>query len=253
MREQRAWLNGVALEDAHPKILLQHIDEAAPEMDVKTGDRAGGPGCFTTQKKITKRQVTIVFAVRERLDFTVRAEAASAVAAWAYGGGWLEISSRPGQRLWVEATQMIAAGRLREWTQDYSVILTAHHWPLWLDSIPQTAVAEASANGSLNLSVTGNHETRLEAEITPKTAALTTVSLSAGSETLSLTGINVTAGNTLKIWWDERHMMRIEAGGTGLLGKRTGDDLTLSPGRREIGYTLNTACDVRLMARGCWL
>ena len=253
MRDQRVYLNGISLESVHPAVLLQHIDEQAPEVEVKTGERAGGPGVFVTSRKLTKRQISVAFAIRERLDFALRAEVSGLVMAWAAAGGWLELSSRPGLRIWVDATQLAGPGKLREWTQDYTMIFTAHSWPLWLEGAPYTVSLENVTTGTAQVSAAGNHPTRLEAEITPRAATLTAAELTVCGETMSLTGLSVPAGTALRILWDERHLLRITAGGTGLLGHRTGDDLVMTPGRHEAGYSLSTACDVKLMARGCWL
>ena len=83
MRDQHVYLNGISLTDAHPLILLQHISEGAAELDVSTADRAGAPGAFVHGIRLKRRQITVEFAVRERLDFAKRAEAVSAAAAWA--------------------------------------------------------------------------------------------------------------------------------------------------------------------------
>lgn len=253
MRDQHVWLNGASLEAAHPLILLQHIDESAPETEVKTSARAGAPGQFVTARKLTAREISIVFAVRERLDFARRAAAVSAAASWLGSGGWLELSSRPGLRIWAVPTAFPGPGKLRDWTQDIRMTLTAYHWPLWIEKYPNTATLTGKTSETAEISVGGTWDTRLEAEITPNSAALTSATLSVAGQTMTLTGLNVTAGTTLKIWWDERHLLRIEAAGTGLLGKRAGDDLVLPPGRHEVAVTANTASDFKLMARGCFL
>lgn len=253
MRDQMVYLNGISLNDAHPLILLQQISEAAPEPNVKTGERAGSPGLFVTGNKLTKREITITFAVREALDFTKRAEAVSAAAAWAMNGGWLEISSRPGLRIWTVPTQLPDVGRLRDWTRDISMVLTAFAWPIWSESAPNTVTVEGETTGSVYLSVPGTWESRLEAEIVPTTAALTSAVIAVDGQTMTLSDLSVAEESKLVIYWDELHLLRIEAAGAGVLGHRTGDDLVLTPGRHEIEYTFSTACDVTFAARGCWL
>ena len=209
---------------------------------------------FVTSAKPMQRDVHIAFAVRERLDFAARARAVSDAAAWIGSGGWLEISSRPGLRLWTVPTQFPGPGKLREWTRDIDLTLTAYDWPLWIETTPTSVDLEGvSTATSAYISVPGTYETRLEATITPSSAALTSATIAVSGQTMTLTGLNVAAGTQLKIYWDERHLLRIEAGGVGLLGKRTGDDLVLQPGRHEVTVTCSTASDVKLMARGCYL
>lgn len=252
MRDQSVYLNGISLASAHPLILLQHISEGAPETDVKTGPRAGAPGQFVTARKIKERKVTVTFAVRERLDFTKRAAAVSAAAAWAMNGGWLEISSRPGLRMWVVPTQLPDVGKLRDWTRDIELALTGYAWPVWTE-ITGNSVTVTGTTGTEDISAAGTWETRLEAEITPSSSALTSVSITVNGQTMALTDISVAAGKTLKIYWDENHLLRIENDGTGILGSRSGDDLVLSPGLHEIEYTFSTACSAKFTARGCWI
>ena len=254
MRDQHVYLNGVSLESAHPLILLQHIDEAAPEINNKTGDRVGSAGQFVTSSQLTVREITISFAVRERLDFAKRAEAVSAAAAWAASGGWLSLSSRPGLRIWVVPEDLPSVGRLRDWTDDITMLLAAYAWPLWSEITPNKAILEdVSTATSAYLSVPGTWETRLEATITPTGATLTGVTIAVDGQTMTLTGLTVAEDVPLRIWWDENHLLRIEAAGTGLLAKRTGDDLVLTPGRHQVTVTCSTASDVTLMARGCYL
>lgn len=253
MRDQRVWLNGVEFGSAHPKLLLQHITEAPPEVEVKTTARAGAPGQYVTGLVPSRRQITVEFAVREALDFAARAEAVSAAAAWAWGGGWLELSSRPGLRIRVEPTELPGPNRLREWTQTLRMVLTAHSWPLWEEVNPSSASGTGTSL-TLQLPVGGTFETRLEAEITPQSGTLTSAEITADGQTMTLSGLSVAAGTALKIFYDERHLLHIEAGSAGLLGKRTGDDLALTPGTRHaVGVTVNTACAVTVRARGCWL
>ena len=254
MRDQHVYLNGISLEDAHPLILLQHIDESAPEITTKTGERAGAPGQFVTASTPTVREITITFAVRERLDFTKRAEAVSAAAAWAMSGGWLSLSSRPGLRMWVIPEELPSVGRLRDWTDDIMLVLAAYDWPFWTEASANSVTLEGVENeDAAYISVPGTWDTRLEAVITSRNGALASAEISVGDQTMTLSGLSVAEDVPLRIWWDEHHLLRIEAAGTGLLGKRSGDDLVLKPGRHEVTVTVSTTCDVKLMARGCYL
>ena len=252
MRDQRVYLNGIDLQSVHPSILLQHIHDNGLRLDVKSADRAGAPGQFMTGWRPQSREITVEFAIRERLDFTVRAQAITAVTAWAAGGGWLELSDRPGLRMYVALTEAPSLGKLREWTADLSMTFTAYEWPFWSESAPVVA-SDTLTTGSLTVNVTGTWDTRLEAEITPASTALTSVVITVGGETMTLSSLSVAAESTLKIWWDERHLLRITNGSTGLLSHRTGSDLPLAPGSHTVTLTFNTDCDVRLWARGCYL
>ena len=226
MRDQRVYLNGIDLQSVHPSILLQHIHDNGLRLDVKSADRAGAPGQFMTGWRPQT--------------------------AWAAGGGWLELSDRPGLRMYVVLTEAPSLGKLREWNADLSMTFTAYEWPFWSESAPVVA-SDTLTTGSLTVNATGTWDTRLEAEITPASTALASAVITVGGETMTLSSLSVAAESTLKIWWDERHLLRITNGSTGLLSHRTGSDLPLAPGSHTVTLTFSTACDVRLWARGCYL
>lgn len=249
---QEAWLNGVALTSAHPAILLQHIEEPPPRFAQKTMPRPYG-GTFLTSNVIERREVNLIFAIRERFDYAARMDALQAVSAWAASGGVLELSDHPNQALNVDVSALPGIGKLREWTADLSLTLTAYAWPYWMDKTP-ARVSRSTASGTAQISVGGTMQTALEASITPTGGALTAVSLSTGDDTITLSGINVPVGTALEIAYNAAHTLTISAGGVGLLQYRTGaDDLRLAPGVQTITFEYNTACDSVFKARGCWV
>ena len=252
-REQWVKLNGVDPTSVHDAILLQHIAEHAPEIDVKTAERAGSPGAFVTSWRPTKREVDIVFAVRERTDFAVRAAAVAAVCAWAQGGGWLTLSSRPGLRMAVVPSELPAIGKLRDWTQDITMTLTAYAWPMWEEAEPIEISLSGASEYTGTITVGGTCETRLEATLRCTTTLLRSAEITVGGQTMTLSGMTVPMNGLLRIEWDERHLLRIRYGTTGYLANRSGDDLILTPGTYEYSVTTNATSTVKLWARGCWL
>jgi len=252
-RYQDAWLNGVSLKAAHPAILLQHIEEPPPRFATKTLARPNG-GTFLTSNTIERREVNLIFAIRERFDYAARMDALQAVSAWAAGGGVLELSDHLNQTLNVDISALPGIGKLREWNADLSLTLTAYAWPYWMDKIPAKA-SQSGANGTARISVGGTIATALEASITPTGGALTSVSLSVdGGDSIDLEGLNIPAGTALEIAYDNAHTLTIQAGGAGLLQYRSGsDDLRLTPGVRTITFEYDTACDSVFRARGCWV
>ena len=255
-RYQEVWLNDVALSAVHPAVLIQHIQENPPRMTQKTAAR-NGSGQWLTSNRIESREIVVSFAIREGIDFMKRAAACSAVAEWAVNGGKLILSDRPGQQIHVACTAVPAVGKLREWTNELTVTFTAYDWPYWMEQIPSTVSGTNMTSGTLTLPVTGTVPAVLEAEITPASAALTSLTLTGDNgDSIALTSLNVAAESTLKLWYDDLHLLHITNGTTALLNKRTAasaDDIRLKPGLRTITVAASTASTVKLMARGVYV
>lgn len=254
-QRQQIWLNGRGLAEAHPKILVQHIEEAAPQMSQKTQARAAGNGLFMTANDIERREITAWFAIREALDYRVRAEAMDAANRWASEPGWLEAVERPGQHIYVQATAFAALGKLREWTEDYPIRFTAY-WPYWIDITPARASAEGTS-GEITLGVPGTAETAVELTVTPTAGTLSTATITVDDgDSITLADLAIPADTALRIWMDERHLLRITSEGAGLLSKRTAtssDLLRAMPGGHTIAYSADTACAWTFEARGAYL
>lgn len=253
-RQQKVWLNGVDLLTVHPAILIQHINESDLKLNQKWMDRAGGFQVLTGNAP-QRKEIVIEFAIRDGRDFTRRTEAYTAVCAWAYSGGWLEVSNRPGKKIYVQCSEMPALGKLRDWTENLSIHFVAGWYPFWQETVPMIATATGVSSGLSYLTVPGNWPSNLDATITP-TANLSSVSLEVdenGTE-LALTGMNITANTPVHIRHTEQHILCIDANGVDLMQYRTGsDDLILPPGMATINYQFSTACNVTFSAGGAWL
>lgn len=254
-RVQRAWLNGMEFATVHPSLILQHINEQAPKILYKTVERPGG-GLMELARVTSQRDIILEFAIREGLDYAARMHALQAVNAWAMAGGSLELSDHPGQFIRVSLTAAPAMGQLRDWTHDLSMTFTAAWYPYWQDKSVATASAQGMATGSIDLFVLGTAPSCLEAEITPVSSPLQLMTLTSlqSSMGLDLTGAPVPAGETIKIDYDTRHLIRIMHGNDRLLRYRTGDDdVILMPGKQTILVSCNTACNITFKSRGVWL
>ena len=91
-------------------------------------------------------------------------------------------------------------------------------------------------------------------------AAVTQMTLSAGSSRIALTGLTLTAGQTVSLGWtDERHIffIRNETTGAGLLARRTADssdELRLPAGRKgQIALWANGRVSADFEVRGLYL
>lgn len=254
-RTQKVWLNSVDFDSVHPALLLQHINEGDLKLNQRWFDRPGGGQLLTTDEP-QKREITIEFAIRDGRDYTRRMEAFQAASAWAYGGGWLEVSDRPGQRIYVVASQMPAIGRLREWTENMSIHFTAAWNPFWEEVAPYTAGLTGVTSGSVSMAIPGNTQSHLAARITP-TAALSTLTLGVEETDTEITiapATSIAAGTEIDLVYDSHHLLCITAGSTQLMRYRSGsDDLLVNPGTATISYAFSASCDVQLIAGGAWL
>ena len=122
MRHQQVWLNNVDLASVHPSVLLQHINEGELKLLQRWNDRPGG-GQMLLSNQYQQKEIIIEFAIRDGRNYDRRLEAFAAVCQWAAGGGWLEISSRPGQKIFVTLSQMPVIGRLRNGQKPWPFIL----------------------------------------------------------------------------------------------------------------------------------
>lgn len=254
-RIQRAWLNDVEFTDAHPALILQHISEGEPKVKHTAVNRPGG-GLIEYSRVLERREITLEFAIREGLDFAKRQEAYQAAQAWAWGGGWLKLSSHPGQRIYVSLTKAPALGRLREWTNDLSMTFTAVWYPFWQNIEPQTASVVGQSSGTVQLHVLGTAPSCLCAYIYPITDSLTSAIISTAESEMciSLESAPLSAGSQLAIEYDNNHLLNIHCGIFPLLRYRSGsDDLIMMPGYQSIAFSFNTACNVLFENRGVWL
>lgn len=126
----RAALDGEWLHELHPDIVIQRIDEQAPQIDTPTVQVGRRTVVLDRQRKA--HAVNIVFTIRNHIqDYAGRAEILSVVNAWAMGDGELSVSYRPGQVLHVTCTDLPAAGCMDDWTTEYSLTFTAYAVPCW--------------------------------------------------------------------------------------------------------------------------
>lgn len=255
-RHQEAWLDNVSLTSCHPALLLQHITESGLKVANKTAQRPMG-GMYHLQSLPESRTVTLEIAIREARDFARRLEAYQALCAWTREGGWLQLSSHPGQEIYVACSKMPDLGRLREWTRELTVELTAYWFPYWVDRIP-TKVSGSGASGSLSLPVVGTARGTLDATINPTGGKLTTLTLTTPESSMSMsfgTTDGIASGGTLSIYRDDRHLLHIRSTKELLKYKvpSTDDELYVSPGQNTISWTANVACSVTFAAKGVYV
>lgn len=252
-RHVEAYLDGLALRDAAPKVWIKQITEEIGALDASTavfpgtdGERLLGP---PRRRSLT---VTIAATIHEVYDLTYRAQAQDAIAAWMGRGGVLTVSYRPDKRLRVAPGAVPALGKVRDYTQEITMKLTAYAVPYWEDVDARTWTYEADDDGEDEIAITGARETPLQALIVPS-AELDTFTLQVGDDFITLADLNLASGKALVIGRTTDDFLTITADGVGILNKRTAassDDLLLRPGANTVSWTADATCAVTLSARG---
>lgn len=263
MRVQQAWIDDVPITNASAKIILQHIEEKPLELSQVVANRPYG-GQYLVSNQPTKREIVLHFAIKEGLDFESRLSVYQAVCSWCKSG-WLRLSDHPGQRIYVHPIIYPDLGKLRDWADDLSVTFAAYWFPYW-QAISPTELTSSGTSGSLSIpKLGGTYNGILDLSITPASDSLTSLTIRTYCNTttklsdmyFSLTLSPVSAGQTLTFAHDERGLLTVVQGGTGLLGRRSiasSDDLLLLPGvSNRIYYSANTVVSVTARYREAWI
>lgn len=253
-RRMKVWCNGISLTDAVPSAIIRGVQEDDPEVDLMTGERPGQPGQRVLYAKRTQLTVRVEIVLREVFDLAKRAQALQAVCAWAQDGT-LELSNRPDQQLECIVTQRPALGADRDYTQLLSIEFAAIDCPYWLSRV-EDSVSGTGTSGTLSLNASGSVDTPLMFDVTPSGGSLTSFSVTANGETINLTGLNVAAGEKLKLYYDSNALQWITADGASVLSSRSADsadDIWITPGvPTDVAYTANVSSAVTVKTRGRW-
>lgn len=243
-----AWMDGIELASVGP-VLIKEVHEDAPSLNVQYDDRAGRSGQMVSIRKRTSVRVAIEMQIRELFDLARRSHVCEDIARWAEGSV-LELSNHPGRQLHVVCTAEPALGEVRDYTSSIRVEFEASVIPYWEDKSPNTITVPAT--GSSGLLNAGSVEAPVILEVTPS-GTLTAFSVTAAGQTISFTGLNVTAQQKLIIGRDALDNLTAMVGTASQLSKRTAisaDDLLIAPGVSQISYTANVACTVTARVRG---
>ena len=246
-------LGGMALSAISPHIVI--LDVQHPPASIRNGtySLAKRQGAHVYRRYIESTSVTVSFMIRA-YDIRERQAILQQVVRWAKNGGVLQTSDREGQQLRCICEQYPSVSSVRNWTDPLQITFAAHALPFWQEVLPAT-LSLTGTSGSGNLYVPGDADDAfVEATITAN-AALSSLSLTAGDTSISLTGLSIASGGTVVIAYDQDMIQSIRTGSTSLLSKRTGnDDLTVPSGEiSAFSFTSDANCTVAFSVRGLWL
>ena len=229
----RVALNGVQLDSIDNRILVQGVEEAAGKDQISTVSLFGGSGQRITNQHRDSLDVTVRFSINiKKTNMQARNDVFEKVCAWAAGGGWLTLNYKAGRRLHVVCAQLPAAGDMWSWTTVYAIIFRACGVPYWQQDAQNSIRADGS-NITRQIGVGGNVTTVLDTTFRCNSGTCSSFRVTAGSSMIELTGLSLSAGQTLVIDHTADGLLRITAGGVSALSKRTAassDDLYVEPG-----------------------
>jgi len=249
-------LNGISIRDRDPRIIVTGIAESPPKE--KTEDTSLGYTHGTRLTKTVRQELSVSVAiVIKETDMRKRDAVYEVIRKWGRASGYLTISAREGQRLYIEEMGIKASGK--KWTETITLVFTAYAKPFWENIAAYGAsISTAAASGTASLFAPGNaDECTVDAEITAVGGTLTTLTVTVGGSSMSFTGLGIAAGSKLTISHTATGLLAIKSGETSLLAKRTAasdDDLIAAPGAsNDVGFDGNATCTATFRTRGRWL
>lgn len=251
------YLNGVSLSSVNPAIVVQGVKEPPPSWDIPATSRGWKEGQQPGKTEKKYRDIIITFGVLIHEDLSARANAIQSVRDWAADGGWLSISYRNRQRIYVRLMTMPEVSIISKWTGTYELTFRAWEVTEWeYRDADRIRISGASGSGNLKMKGRGG---KLRAEITNSSGSTcNTVSITCGSESIAFSSLGLANGEKLILEYSEKDRQIIEienSGGTrrSAMGARTAassDDIRLSGGPNTISVSAGVSLAWNLYAYG---
>ena len=249
-----AYMDGTSLSSLDNSIVILDISHRKPEIEVSAVSLAEMPGSKILRRVVRGASVSISFMIR-KYSISDRQEVCDKVVAWA-NGSLLKTNDRDGKRLKVICETYPEISSAMRWTDPVNMIFTAVERPFWEDDA-QTTLTLTGTDTQGNMSVPGSAgEALVEATVTAN-AAVTGITLVAGSTEIELEDISMSQNDVVTIDYDANGHQRIRKGNTSILDSRTkesSDDLLAACGK-VVGFAAEADSSVTVVfkVRGCWL
>ena len=246
-----AWFGGDTLRAADPRIYVTNISQEIAEK-ASYGENTGLDGRRRKRVRRELLRVTVHFRVLENRDPEAREMAVEAANAWAREG-YLEISTKPGRRLYVTCQGRASVKSAEDPKEEYTLTFETAESPYWEDKAATVFAFAGGATDSRTVAIPGTMDTIAEASVTPTGGTLSTLTLRLGDTYMYFTGLSVASGTALILDHDERGYLRIKAGTATKYHCRlaaSDDELEAAPGGQTAGFVANVACDVVFRVRG---
>lgn len=249
---RRVALGGIQLDELDESIVIRSVDTGVPHETLSAVNRMGGAG----QRMTTQHWETLDVSVRwamdiPKTDMARRRDVFEAVTAWALKAGWLTVSYMADRRMYVDKVILPGSGNLWSWTDEFTITFRAYNVPFWQDTLPVTTQGNV-ASGRMYIDVRGHAQTVLDVEIRNISGIMIpNLSISAGANTLTFTGVNLGGNATLKIHHGTDGLLRAVIGNTSVYDKISGaDDLYANPGTVAVDFVAPRLCRVTLQCYG---
>lgn len=252
-----AWLNKKSLSAIDPAVYILDIAYGAPRFAMTASDIPGRNGQRVTDRHAQSTSVVITFEIHEQ-DVARRQDICRRVQVWAMQGGMLTTNDRRGQRLSVICDDPPTIDSALKWTKALKMTFGAYEQPFWEDEHPR-AVTLSGASASASLYVPGfGAMARVEAEVrNTSSRVINALTLKAGGTTFHFAGLGLSAGETLKIGYDENGLLTIRAGDASKMSCRTAasdDDMMIRTGAAEtVSIQADASASVTFKTRGLYL
>lgn len=254
-----ATLAGTPLSMLGDAVYVLDIRESSPSYRTISTDAFRRMGSRLIAQYRQGLTVTIRFAIRVR-DPHTRQLLASGICAWAAQEGYLTLSTRPDQRLYVRCTRLPYIDSALRWTGELTAEFTAYEVPFWENTV-ETSLSFAAAINTMayqDLYVPGTTETPLNASLDIINGA--TAFRIGRSDTayhgLTFSGMTLGAGSTVEITHDAQGLLSVSSGGGSLmpyLQASSDDDVFFKPGVNTLYFYADDTVRVNARIRGRWL
>lgn len=249
-----AMLNGVSFSNLDPAVILRDVEEMPAYEDIETAQRGVHAGTRLTSRIRRKLSLRLIYNVRE-YDPDRRSAVMDKIAAWAGVGGWLVLSSRPNQQIYVHVDTPPAQKSALRWAEDMELVLTAYERPFFAARWPVTAII--TDNGTINpLGTVPEAYVEVEAR-NAGNGVLTDITFTCADTSIHLAGLALQPQETVQIFYTDKDVMVIMAGETSALANRTAeshDDLIAYTRKsNEISVTADQPVNAVFRARGRYL
>lgn len=265
----RVSLGSSQLDAVDDRIVIHGVQTASAKTTINAVSLYGSNGQRITSSQRDTMDITVEFGILIRkTDMASRAEVLEAVNTWASaalkenGGAWLRVNYKNDRRIRVYLVDPAEEGDLKEWANSFKITFRAYGVPYWQESTGTSISTSTGSTRVASLDIHGNTRTVAEVEIKNESGQqIDTISITAGSSTMSFSSLALAANETLVIDHLADGLLRIRIRNTSnsyrsAMAKRAANsasDFYVMPGTQTISFTAQRTCSMTARAYGRFL